>query len=529
MKKILGLAVDKLLSDDDSLELWRAIFPLFILVLIGFIFIFFYALGNANTVSHNCSHILNIGRCSSNIMALFGTTATVGGGCLLLGGLVGFLFGVPRTIESNFNIEKHNNREDISENSTSKNNSDLIKANTNLEQISDWLTKILVGVGLTQIEPILRFYKNSVLPGISPVFSGASGISADAVRSYTTAVIIYFSICGFFIGYLWSRVYLTNSLRRNAYQELQEQVDSAQEKLEKTRALSTTIQFVRQILDTIPETYLLRIDETYSKHTFSSEKILETIEKRVNEILAKLKKVDNTLPQSLDIFLEKVLADIPESNNFFFLRSKDYVNLGAIYNLKGELNNAICFYDKALEINEYSFMPYNLKGLALAKKKEYENAIKVFDKAIETAPSNPIGWNNKGFAIITQIDESEFNVREIAEKAETALKCFRKTISLNPRFAVAYSNMGYAYYYLKHEDKELEAYQEALKIDEECTLALYNLACYYAQRGMIEKVLQNLKKAIDINPDVAKLIEDEEDFNSIRGIPEFKNFLRSFR
>jgi hypothetical protein len=49
------------------------------------------------------------------------------------GYLLGFLFGISRSLQGG---------------DSSESNSQSFPGNTNLEQISDWLTKILVGVGL---------------------------------------------------------------------------------------------------------------------------------------------------------------------------------------------------------------------------------------------------------------------------------------------------------------------------------------------------------------------------------------------
>jgi hypothetical protein len=55
--------------------------------------------------------------------------------------LLGFVFGVPRVLAA--------------DRPRSTGTGGGIAANTNLEQISDWLTKILVGVGLTQFAAII--------------------------------------------------------------------------------------------------------------------------------------------------------------------------------------------------------------------------------------------------------------------------------------------------------------------------------------------------------------------------------------
>ncbi|MFO0126287.1 MAG: hypothetical protein ACK54J_03520, partial [Pseudanabaena sp.] len=110
--------------------------------LFGASFIFFYVLG-ANSLYKGIS--------------TFGIIGAVSGASFVLGFLIGFLFGVPRTVESN-------------DPTLTKNSQTRVHANTNLEQISDWLTKILVGVGLTQIMPILSFLKTEVIDSLASGF-----------------------------------------------------------------------------------------------------------------------------------------------------------------------------------------------------------------------------------------------------------------------------------------------------------------------------------------------------------------------
>jgi hypothetical protein len=73
-------------------------------------------------------------------------------GFITLGGPKAFLFGIPRTLQQ----EGANAPIDANTPSASGGPTSRIeyRVNTNLEQISDWLTKILVGVGLTQIAAI---------------------------------------------------------------------------------------------------------------------------------------------------------------------------------------------------------------------------------------------------------------------------------------------------------------------------------------------------------------------------------------
>ena len=72
--------------------------------------------------------------------------------CLASGGIIGFLFGIPRVLQdiNAPTIMPKNNEEDKDSANTSK-SSYRMQVNTNLEQISDWLTKIIVGVGLIEL------------------------------------------------------------------------------------------------------------------------------------------------------------------------------------------------------------------------------------------------------------------------------------------------------------------------------------------------------------------------------------------
>lgn len=136
----------------------------------------------------------------------FITVAIVGsllaGASLLVGGAIGFLFGIPRTLQHEENLGD-------SDKNTAANQTPAFKyrVNTNLEQISDWLTKILVGVGLTQLNSIpvkLQEITRYVAKGI--------GDSASD-QIFALSVLLFFVVSGFLFGYLWTRLFLVGALR----------------------------------------------------------------------------------------------------------------------------------------------------------------------------------------------------------------------------------------------------------------------------------------------------------------------------
>jgi CheY-like chemotaxis protein len=128
-------------------------------------------------------------------LSILGAGLMTAGGAFLSGLLAGFLFGIPRSGNT--------------ENEQGKNGATatvLYKPNANLEQISDWLTKILVGVGLTQLTRLPGFLHKTAA-ALAP---GLGGSQASVVLAAT--LLVYFSLAGFLMGYLWTRLKLTGLL-----------------------------------------------------------------------------------------------------------------------------------------------------------------------------------------------------------------------------------------------------------------------------------------------------------------------------
>jgi hypothetical protein len=126
--------------------------------------------------------------------------------CGGVGALLGFLFGLPRSLPA-----------------TSDRNRGLhgYLDNTNLLDVSDWLTKIIVGLSLVQIGRL-----PSAVGRLGRTLAPALGYSPDGKYACTTAITsedaiaaIAVTMCmtalvfAFMIGYLWARVTFTRLLR----------------------------------------------------------------------------------------------------------------------------------------------------------------------------------------------------------------------------------------------------------------------------------------------------------------------------
>jgi hypothetical protein len=138
--------------------------------------------------------------------SVVGVALVVACAAMLTGGFLGFLFGIPRTLQGEASRATQDTGKPAND---SKDQPQTTFAhNTNLEQISDWLTKILVGVGLTQITSIpkaITEFADYVGPGLGD-FPNSS--------VFAIALLLFSLIVGFLISYLWTSLHLAELFRQ---------------------------------------------------------------------------------------------------------------------------------------------------------------------------------------------------------------------------------------------------------------------------------------------------------------------------
>jgi hypothetical protein len=182
---------------------------------LGAALIFIYGAGLAREGGGNFANSLSVG-----LMAA--------GAAMVSGGLLGFLFGVPHTREGEPNQIERDGRGKSVEQADKPGPSDpstSYRPNTSLEQISDWLTKMLVGVGLIEIKVI-----PGKLKGVAAYIANGLGDN-DQARAFALTLLIFFSVCGFVFGFLWARLYLKRWFTEaDQVRMLGEKIDRLEEK-----------------------------------------------------------------------------------------------------------------------------------------------------------------------------------------------------------------------------------------------------------------------------------------------------------
>ncbi len=143
-----------------------------------------------------------------SVLMVVGVGGLIAAASAAVGGMLGFLFGIPKSL-----AQGNDPSTEEAGNGASQSNRPTSRAaqspNTNLERISDWLTTIFVGVGLTQIGEI---------PGL--LREVATKLTVDLVAQVPSAptmamaIISYFAITGFLAGYLLTRLFLSGAFSR---------------------------------------------------------------------------------------------------------------------------------------------------------------------------------------------------------------------------------------------------------------------------------------------------------------------------
>jgi len=117
------------------------------------------------------------------------------GASLMVGALLGLFLAVPR-----FRVPPANSEAASAYQLSSANPATV---STNLESVADWLTKILIGVALTDIRQMPDQFRQIIL-------YVETSLTGKGDEPFVTAMILYFFLAGFIANYVASRLYFRN-------------------------------------------------------------------------------------------------------------------------------------------------------------------------------------------------------------------------------------------------------------------------------------------------------------------------------
>ena len=131
----------------------------------------------------------------------------------------------------------------------------------------------------------------------------------------------------------------------------------------------------------------------------------------------------------------------------------------------------------------------NILGVVIDAKGQPDEAIKIYQKALQI---------NENSA------ETHFNMGSILHRlgrSNEARISYEKSISLKPDFLNAHFNLGLVYQNLQDNKKAIESYENALQIKPDFHEAVGAIGTAFQAQGELDEAIEYYKKAISINSD----------------------------
>ena len=354
------------------------------------------------------------------------------------GFFLGFLFGIPKR-----NVEKES----------------AYNLSTNLVDISDWLTKIIIGLGLIEIKKI-----PATLQSIG-IYIQVKTASQGSVAIFTSSCMVYFSIFGLYYGYNYMRLFLSGQ-----FKEADDNLLMNQRKLSETK-------------------------EELKKLDLSPDKANEEAKEKVNAYNQLLKSTKTEEDYTFDDW---------------YIKGIDAYNLQDFYSSISNMNKAIEKDPKNKRVPD----AYLYVGLSFYYLKSYENAMLAYEKILEEYPSY-------SFLYVVYLDRGLcFYALAIYEKA---IKDFDESLRINPVYNLAWSAKGDTYMSMQQYDEAIDAYTRSLNYVPNNGDALLNRGICYAKQGKKDLALEDLKKAVQLKPEHKVTILNEPILTNLLTKEELKS------
>jgi len=164
-------------------------------------------------------------------------------------------------------------------------------------------------------------------------------------------------------------------------------------------------------------------------------------------------------------------------------------NLGTALSDRGQLDEAMMHFQKAVEIQPDFAETYNNIGIVYWDKGRLDEAIAQFEKALKIQPENPQAYNNLGMVL--------------AQKglADEAITQFQKALAIEPDYADAHYNIGVILAPKGQLDEAIGQFRIAIALRPDLASAHYNLGMALGQKGLVDEAIAQFEEVLRFKPD----------------------------
>ncbi len=168
-----------------------------------------------------------------------------------------------------------------------------------------------------------------------------------------------------------------------------------------------------------------------------------------------------------------------------------YSNLGSFLSERGNVDEAIGDFRRALELWPDQSKDHNNLGKALVQTGRMAEAMDHFQTALRISPDDPDTGTNIGAALLQQGD------------ADGAISHLQRVVEKWPRHAPAHIDLGNALLQKRETDAAIAEYGKILELPFDHAEALYSIGNALRQKGDVEEAIIQYRTAIALRPDYA--------------------------
>ncbi len=197
---------------------------------------------------------------------------------------------------------------------------------------------------------------------------------------------------------------------------------------------------------------------------------------------------------------EKDAGTAQAFNLLIVTNSKDWYKKGYDAYYAKEYENAIIYFNNAIQLNPDYADAFVSRGSAKSNLNDYTGAIEDYNKAIQLNPDDADAYYNRGIA------------KRKLQDYTGAIADYNKAIQLKPDYADAYNNRGTAKYNIQDYNGAIEDYNKAIQLNPDYAIKLNPwVARAYNKIGEIllelysyNIAIANFNQAIQLNPNYAE-------------------------
>ena len=163
----------------------------------------------------------------------------------------------------------------------------------------------------------------------------------------------------------------------------------------------------------------------------------------------------------------------------------DY-NLGVLLADSGRSDEAIQYFQAALQLKPDYAEAYNNLGMVILNRGEPGEAVQLLEKAVGIKPKYAEAHTNLGVALMN------------LGRSEDAMAHFQKAVAVDSRFPEAHYNLGNALLIAGRPTEAIEQYEAALKLRDNFCEAYANMAMALAKLNRLEEARAMAHQALDL-------------------------------